>query len=123
MLRSIAVFTLILWSSTASAYCPEPTFFFGKSFEAEVNDNFKHLICLHNEQVTSLNQHATEINHLNDLIDGMKNNNTTTTKNPDDEVVRKLISRYGDLATENQFLKYRVDKLEKQLKELIDTDQ
>ena len=122
MLRLIAAFTLIVWSNTANA-CFEPTWYVGKSFEAEVNDNLKHLICLHNEQVTRLNEHATEINRINNLIEGMRHSNANLSTKNNDKVLQELISRYGKLATENQFLKYRVDKLEKQLQELVDINQ
>lgn len=46
-------------TSSAYAYCSRGISF---DFESQINAEFKYLICLHNEQVESLNQHADLIN-------------------------------------------------------------
>lgn len=50
-----------LWPASAYAFCIQGG---SGSYEREVKGAIEYLMCLHNEQVDSLNRHAEEINSL-----------------------------------------------------------
>lgn len=61
---AIVIFTTLGLSGPAAAYCPEPMSFTSQSLASQVNAQLEWLLCLHNEQVGSLNRHADKINDI-----------------------------------------------------------
>lgn len=55
-------------AGSAAAYCPEPMTFTSQSLVAQVKAQLDWLLCLHSEQVGSLNRHADSINDLADNL-------------------------------------------------------
>ena len=91
MIRAFVAWCFILIASgPASALCFQST---GFDFSSSVNNALDHLICLHNEQVKSLNEHADLINAQASLLSD-------------------LDSRIYTLESENNALKRRVSDLQ-----------
>lgn len=125
-----AVLATSLLANPATAYCRQPTQFPVLSFEASVDKWLDYLLCLHNEQVTSLNNHATMINDLADTIDQVRstvggiqyNQTTATVPSPGSAsvegttaVLREIVVRYDAMRSENEQLQRRVEALEAQV--------
>lgn len=55
-------------ANAVDAYCSEPTKFGNASLVDQVNAQLDWLLCLHNEQVRSLNRHADQINTIADKL-------------------------------------------------------
>lgn len=72
MFRAAVILGGICVPGLAHAYCSEPRRYASSSFEGQVSDHIDYLLCLHNEQVDSLNEHARLINQLGGEIDGMR---------------------------------------------------
>lgn len=111
LFRAGLAVSLFLLPSLAHAYCPEPRRYFSRSFEAQVNSYIDHLICLHNEQVTSLNQHAETINGLGTEIDTIRRNIAQVVIPAASEQLQDIAA----LEQENERLRRRIEELETRL--------
>ncbi|MFV0645193.1 MAG: hypothetical protein ACK5NN_11950 [Sphingomonadaceae bacterium] len=67
---ALIIFTTLGLSGPVAAYCPEPMSFTSQSLASQVSAQLEWLLCLHNEQVGSLNRHADKIN---DIADNLSN--------------------------------------------------
>lgn len=108
-------------STSAQAYCPSPSTF--GDFSRQVNNNLDYLLCLHNEQVTSLNNHARMLNSLADDIDRISSAQSrlgqALTADPvSSTLAREVISKYTAVAAENLYLIEKVVELERRLEVL-----
>lgn len=65
---SVAALLVFSLAGKAQAYCPDPMTFSSQSLVAQVNAQLDWLLCLHNEQVGSLNRHADKINDIADNL-------------------------------------------------------
>jgi hypothetical protein len=93
----------------AAAYCSERN---QSTFEKQVNERLEWLLCLHNEQVGSMNSHATMIDNNAQGIDR------------DDRRIRLLVSATADLANQVRSLKdnlMQVTQMQGQLRSDITT--
>lgn len=105
---------IVVLPGVALAYCPEPRSYSYGSVEAQINAYIDHLICLHNEQVQTLNQHAEGINGLGDEIDGIRRNLAQAVI-PSLKEQRQAVS---ELEAENLRLRRQVDEQEVRLRRL-----
>lgn len=76
MSKNIKIFVLgfaatIGFAQSVAAYCPEPMLFGRPSLAEQVNSQLNWMLCLHNEQVGSLNRHADQINSLSESMSGL----------------------------------------------------
>ena len=66
LILSVALRVLVIWLPNAGATCTRPINY--GNFEGQVNGNLDWLLCLHNEQVDSLNGHANRLADLSDQL-------------------------------------------------------
>lgn len=108
-------------STAAQAYCPSPSVF--GDFNRQVNNNLDYLLCLHNEQVTSLNNHARMLNSLADDMDRISSaqsrlGQALTADTASSTLVREVIANYTAIAAENLYLGEKVVELERRIEVL-----
>jgi hypothetical protein len=91
------------------------------SYERQVDSNLDYLLCLHNQQVTSLNNHANMLNLLADDLDVLRSSQvrmgqTSATNEPAANIlIREVITKYAAISEENSQLSAQVAALEKRL--------
>jgi len=118
---NIAFETLLLTvalPTAALAYCPGPSPM--GSYERQVGSNLDYLLCLHNQQVTSLNNHADMINSIADELAFVRSSQTssTYTEPAANLLVREVVTKYAAVSEENSQLREKVVELEMRLDEL-----
>lgn len=96
----------------AHAYCSEPLRYSFTSFEDQVSGYFDYLLCLHNEQVGSLNEHARLINQLADEIDALPDGASAADENAYSLIIREVVVKYSAVQAENERLRQLVSDLE-----------
>ena len=94
----------------AHAYCVQPLN--SRGFERQVNDYIEHLICLHNEQVDTLNRHADLINDLGAELDGLRAGTLRETDSAPLSIMREVVVKYSAMEAENEQLRQRIAELE-----------
>lgn len=113
----------VLCPTFASAYCSQTNGRLITRFEDAVNANLDYLLCLHNEQVTTLNGHAEAIDSLSNYITafegkvsaaGVARSDGGTVPGQDVSlaILRDVASRYEAIEKENADLRKRVEALE-----------
>lgn len=110
----IVVVTMCL-PSLANAYCPKDSSTLYRGFEDQVSGYIDYLLCLHNEQVTSLNEHARLINQLGDDVDGIRRASTKGRDAAAVSVMREVVVKYTAVEQENERLRRRIEELEVRL--------
>jgi hypothetical protein len=90
------------------------------SYERQVGSNLDYLLCLHNQQVTSLNNHADMINSIADELAFVRSSQTssTYTEPAANLLVREVVTKYAAVSEENSQLREKVVELEMRLDEL-----
>lgn len=102
----------------AAAYCSSPPSYLSSSFEQQVGKNLDYLLCLHNEQVVSLNSHATMLNALDADLASLSASQSRSGNNSETMILRELIVKYTALSEENIRLAARLSQLEAAVSEL-----
>jgi hypothetical protein len=95
----------------------EPRSYTFNSFEDHVNGYIDYLICLHNEQVGSLNDHARLINQLGGEIDSL-GDRSTSGNDASVTIMREVVIKYSAMKAENEQLVRRISDLETRLVQL-----
>ena len=98
----------------AYAYCPGVSTY-SRGFEDQVSQYIDHLLCLHNEQVGSLNEHARLINQLGDEIDGLRRGSSQGETAAYTGIVREVVVKYSAMEAENKLLREHISDLEARL--------
>jgi len=98
---------------SVAAYCPQPMSFGSQSLAAQVNDQLDWQLCLHNEQVGSLNRHADLLNSLSDRLAGLAGLIRMEGDRVDAVVVRERVD-----FTERQVMQQRIVDLEQRIETL-----
>lgn len=101
--------------SVVSAYCSEPLRYRYRSFDEQVGAYLDYLLCLHNEQVTSLNEHAVMLNQLGDDLDGLQRKPSRGQDVATVAVMREVVVNYTAMKQENEQLRQRLKALEARL--------
>ncbi len=111
--RAALVLATMCLPSAASAYCSKRMIYSG--FEDQVRGYIDYLLCLHNDQVTTLNEHAGIINQLGDEVDGLRRASSQGTDTAAASVLREVVTKYKAVEQENELLRRRVEELEVRL--------
>lgn len=106
--------------SLAYAYCPEPRRYMSVSFEDQVSKYIDYLLCLHNEQVASLNEHARLINQLSDEIFGLRATAGQGQVGATSAVMREVLANYSAMSAQNEQLRQRIEELEARIVRIED---
>lgn len=92
----------------ANAYCSERDEY---SFERQVSERMKWLLCLHNEQSDTLNSHAASINNGSD--NGIRNNKR----------IILLVNAVAELSSELDVIRSDQEAMELALKSLVEENE
>ncbi|RGP35349.1 hypothetical protein [Pseudotabrizicola alkalilacus] len=117
---------LLLSPTLASAYCSETNGRLITRFEDAVNASIDYLLCLHNEQVTSLNIHAEAIDRLSAYTSSLDRKVSAGSATRTDgspiagegvslAILRDVASRYEMIMQENADLRQRIEVIEARL--------
>jgi hypothetical protein len=97
-------------ATEAAAFCPEPSYWRGISFETQVESYLEYLLCLHNGQVGTLNELSIQQNSLRSDV--------STVSDRSNEAFTQLLQMYVELGTTSAELLARVEMLEERLQAL-----
>lgn len=109
---------LLLSPTLASAYCSETNGRLITRFEDAVNASIDYLLCLHNEQVVTLNSHATTLNAVEADLATLFASQSSSKSAAEAILLREVITRYTALSEENARLSIRLGELEGRLSSL-----
>lgn len=112
---ALIITTTLGLSSPAAAYCPEPMTFTSQSLASQVNAQLEWLLCLHNEQVGSLNQHADKINSIADNLSSL-----AVLLRAEGDRIDGIVMREREGFEQVSEMDARIDALERRLKQLED---
>lgn len=107
---SMAAFLMFSLTGKAQAYCPEPSYWRGISFETQVESYLEYLLCLHNGQVGTLNELSIQHSSMRSDI--------ATVSDRSDEAFKQLLKMYVELGTTNAELVAKVEMMEERLEAL-----
>ncbi|MBL9049762.1 MAG: hypothetical protein JNK19_06595 [Tabrizicola sp.] len=107
---SCLVAFLLAAPSSAQAFCSQG---FGVDFAQKVSGYIDYLICLHNEQTDTLNEHARLINQHADLLNELNDGGRKQW-----DALQGLSSALDDLVQENRRTMKRNEELESELENL-----
>lgn len=112
---SVAAILTFILAGKAQAYCPEPMTFSSQSLVAQVNAQLDWLLCLHNEQVGSLNVHADKINSIADNLSSL-----AVLLRAEGDRIDGIVMREREGFEQVSEMDARIDALERRLKQLED---
>lgn len=100
-------------TESAAAYCVQPRLFGSPSLAEQVNGQLEWMLCLHNEQVGSLNRHADQLNSQSESLRGLAG-----LIRMEGERVDGVLIRERNNSAERKALLQRISDLENRIKSL-----
>ncbi|WP_219907803.1 hypothetical protein [Cereibacter changlensis] len=113
-----AAAVVISLPTLSAAYCSSPPSYSSSSFEQQVGKNLDYLLCLHNEQVVSLNSHARILNALDADMASLSASQSRSGNSAETMTLREVVMKYTAVSEENALLSARLSELEGRLNEL-----